>query len=60
MESLNSLTLSYEISLIYINVNYVYFNNFNINRASGGVDLSIISTLEIIIKNYNIFTDGLY
>ena len=60
MKSLNTIALSYEISLIYINVNYVYFNNFNINRSSGGVDLSIISTLEIIIKNYNIFTDGLF
>lgn len=60
MNSIISIALSYEISLIYINVNYVYFNNFNINRASGGVDLSIISTLEIIIKNYNLFTDGLF
>ena len=41
-------------------VNYVYFNSFIINRVSGGVDLSIISTQEIIIKNLKIFTDGLF
>ncbi|KAM3129919.1 hypothetical protein pb186bvf_018028, partial [Paramecium bursaria] len=49
-----NIKLNYEKSLIFIQSNYVFLNQFTIERLNGTIQLSIMQTQQIIIKNLTI------